>query len=222
MIGYLNLASVTCSHSKLRTFPLASSLSPNPPFLAFLSPPLNPPSPHPPRAPPPLPFPEFPPAPWHMNPFSNHMLPSLFPMSSIQLPILTFKPTYYHLSSLTTNRMLMASPPIFHLARSLFYSWVLLESFSSKGTPLQHSWLLRFLPSVFTWLFRMLRFHFSWYFLRALSVYIHHVFNVYLTCMLSVYLIFLLLSLCTNMWRRSRGPCSCSNCTSEELREELR
>jgi hypothetical protein len=126
-----------------------------------------------------------------------------------------------HSPSLTISRKLMASPPVFHPARSHFCSWVLLAPFSLKGTSLQHSWLLRLLPNVFAWLFRMLGYQSGWYFLSAHSVCVHRFFSACLTCMLSTCLTYLLLSLCTNMWRRSRAPCSCPNCISEELREQF-
>lgn len=67
----------------------------------------------------------------------------------------------------------------------------------------------------------MLGFQSSWSFLSAHSVCVHCFFNTCSTCMLSACLTSLLLSLCTNMWQRSRAPCSCLNCISEELREQF-
>jgi thiosulfate reductase cytochrome b subunit len=81
---------------------------------------------------------------------------------------------------------------------------------------------LSILPNIFTWLFRIVRLQSGWYFLLAHSICIHRFFSLCLICMLNACLTYLLLSLCTNMWRRSRAPCSCLNCILEELENSFK
>jgi len=84
------------------------------------------------------------------------------------------------------------------------------------------SWLMWLLLIFFIWFIRSLVVHSGCFFSSVHFVFIMHFFSLCLICFLNACLPSLLPNLCTNMWRRSRAPCSCLNCISKELREKFR
>jgi hypothetical protein len=94
--------------------------------------------------------------------------------------------------------------------------------FSLKGMLLKHSWMLQIFLSFFDWFIRLLVLLPGWFF-----SYVHFVHALLSFSLCSIFFLgacspSLLLNLHTNMWRRSRVPCSCLNCISKKLREQFR
>jgi hypothetical protein len=173
----------------------------------------------------PLPFPSLEWAPTPLGtrpPFTTHVPSILLPVSFLNLHSLALISADLRLHSLTTSHKPMASPLSSHPARSHFCSWAIMAPIAFNGLLFKHSWLLRLSLSFFVWFIRSLVLHPGWFFSSVLSVRALLSFSLCLTCLLGACSPSLLPNLHTNMWRRSRAPCSCPNCISEELREQFR
>jgi hypothetical protein len=224
MIGYLNCASPTSLPLTTKDFSLQPSLStltppltrpphpsPNHPF----SPPSPPsPFPRPPRTPPP-PSPCLecpPPSPWHVTPL-------LSPRASFPAPRV-LSPTactclYYRGSS----HAFPDDQPQAYGVTSVFSSCaksLLLVGDSGSLFPQGNVASTLMVAPTITQHFRLalqtFGFQSGWYLFSAHSVRVQRFFSLCSICMLGACLSSLLSSLCTNMWRRSRAPCSCLNC----------
>jgi hypothetical protein len=155
-------------------------------------------------------------------PSSAHVPSILLPVSFLKLHSLALIFADLRMPSLMTSHKPMASPLFSHPARSHFCSWAIMAPFSLKGMLFKHSWLLRIFLSFFVWFIRSLVLHSGWFFSSVHFVCALLFFSLCSICLLGACLPSLLPNLCTNMWRRSRAPCSCPNCISEELREQFR
>jgi hypothetical protein len=107
----------------------------------------------------------------------------------------------------------MASPPSLFPVRTLVGSWVILVPCSIKCTqmlPPSQLWLILLAFCTTTTKHRALCLHYG----LSHSACILHFNNEIQSNPIMCYL--------TIMWRRSRAPCSCPTCVSEELREQFR
>jgi hypothetical protein len=145
------------------------------------------------------------------------MPPFTILVSFIHIPSLSLNVMNLCMPSLMISHKPLASSLFCHPARNHFYSWVIMSPSTLKGISYQHSWTLRLFPIFFACFIRPFDLHSGWFFSSFHFILALHFFGLFSICFLGACLSSLLLSLCTNMWRRSRAPCSCLNCTSEEL-----
>jgi hypothetical protein len=134
-----------------------------------------------------------------------------------QLLVLPINLMTLHSYSMTPYLTPMASPPSLIPVRTPVGSWVVLVPCSIKCTsllPPSQLWLILLAFSTTTTKHRALRLQLGLISYPAYPICILHFNNDFQTSPI----------LChsANMWRRSRAPCSCPTCVSEELREQFR